>query len=141
MLRLWVRPQSGAALAEQPRIEAVAGQGVRGDHAFGRKRHVTLVFEDDWTDAAATLGLDVDPAGRRANVLLSGGDGGRLVGHTIRIGEVVIDVKGVAAPCPVMDEAAHGMQEALKPAARSGVWGRILAGGAIVPGDELRIDA
>lgn len=118
-------------------LAAVAGLGLTGDHTYGRMRHVTLVFEDDWRAAAATLGREVDPVGRRANVLLSGGGGARLVGATIRIGDVGIEVKGITQPCPVMDRAAPGMQEALKPGGLAGVWGRIVHGGTIRPGDEL----
>jgi MOSC domain-containing protein YiiM len=80
----------------------------------------------------------VDPAGRRANVLLSGGGGAGLVGSTVRIGGVEIEVKGITQPCPVMDQAAPGMQAALKPGGLAGVWGRIVEGGEIHPGDELR---
>lgn len=124
-----------------PSLEAVAGRGLTGDHTFGRMRHVTLVFEDDWNAAAAAVGRDVDPAGRRANVLLSGGDGGRLVGSVISIGGVRVATKGITAPCPVMDEAAEGMQEALRPAGRAGVWGRVLSSGRIVPGDLLTVES
>jgi MOSC domain-containing protein YiiM len=118
-------------------LVAVAGSGIAGDHTQGRLRHVTLVFEDDWNAAAATLGLAVDPAGRRANVLLSGSGGGELVGRRVRIGDVVVDVKGVTAPCPVMEKAAPGMMAALRPDARAGVWGRIVTGGTLRPGDAL----
>jgi MOSC domain-containing protein YiiM len=137
VLGLWLRPTPGAPVVPAQTIEAVSGSGLTGDHTFGRMRHVTIVFEDDWRAAAATLGREVDPAGRRANVLVSGGGGARFVGTTIRIGDVAIEVKGVTEPCPVMDEAAPGMQAALKPGGLAGVWGRVVRGGAIGPGDEL----
>jgi MOSC domain-containing protein YiiM len=137
VLSLWRRPEPGGSMVPAASLEAAAGSGIVGDHTFGRLRHVTVVFEDDWHAAAATLGLDVDPAGRRANVLVSGGDGRRFVGTRIRIGGVEVDVKGVTAPCPVMDLAAPGMQEALRPDGRSGVWGRVVTGGVLRPGDEL----
>src|SRR5512138_1669465 len=122
-------------------LRAVAGSGVEGDHTFGRLRHVTLVFEDDWNEAAASLGITVDPVGRRANVLLSGGGGRGLVGRIVRLGQTTIEVKGITSPCPVMDRAARGMKEALAPNGRAGVWGRFRAGGAIRPGDELTVEA
>ena len=121
-------------------LDAVAGSGIAGDHTHGRLRHVTLVFEDDWNAAAATLGLAVDPAGRRANVLLSGGGGRGLVGRRVRIGKVVVDVKGITSPCPVMDKAAPGMMAALRPEGRAGVWGRIVTGGTLRPGDALAVE-
>lgn len=137
VLRLWTRAAAGGPMVPADSIDAVADRGILGDHTFGRMRHVTVVFEDDWNAAAATLGRDVDPVGRRGNVLVSGGDGARFVGTSIRIADVVIDVKGITQPCPVMDEAAPGMQAALKPGGLAGVWGRIVRGGTIRPGDEL----
>jgi MOSC domain-containing protein YiiM len=121
-------------------IDAVAGEGLVGDHTRRRFRHVTVVFEDDWRAAAATLCREVDPAGRRANVLVSGGSGARLVGSRIRVGAVELDVKGVTSPCPVMDKAAPGMQAALRPGGLAGVWGRCVTGGTIHVGDELTVE-
>ena len=137
VLRLWLRPLAGGPMVPAASLEAVEGEGLQGDHTFGRMRHVTLVFEDDWNAAAGSIGREVDPAGRRANVLLSGGGGARFVGQTLRIGAVTVHVRGITQPCPVMDEAAAGMQEALRPDGRAGVWGRIVGGGAIRQGDEL----
>jgi MOSC domain-containing protein YiiM len=137
VLRLWVRPRPGAVPEERASLRLETEKGVAGDHTFGRMRHVTIVFEDDWRAAAAEVGRDVDPVGRRANVLVSGADGQRFVGRTIRLGGATVEVKGITAPCPVMDEAAPGMQEALRPHGRAGVWGRIVEGGDVVPGDSL----
>lgn len=139
VLRLWVRPKTDAPLAVQESLEAVEGQGIRGDHAFGRMRHVTLLCEDDWNAAASELGLAVDPAGRRANVLLSGGGAAELIGKTVRIGGALVEVRGEVAPCPVMEKAAPGMQKALEPGVRAGVWGRIREGGVIRPGDGVTV--
>jgi MOSC domain-containing protein YiiM len=140
VLRLWIRQSPGGPMAPREALDAVAGSGIVGDHTHGRLRHVTLVFQDDWNAAAATLGLAVDPAGRRANVLLSGGGGSELVGRRVRIGDVVVDVQGITSPCPVMDKAAPGMQAALRPDGRAGVWGRIVTGGTLRPGDALAIE-
>jgi MOSC domain-containing protein YiiM len=140
VLRLWLRPDAGGPMVPQASLDAVTGRGLTGDHTFGRMRHVTLVFEDDWNAAASELAREVDPAGRRANVLLSGGDGARLVGRTVTIGPVRLRVKGISEPCPVMERAAPGMQKALKPGGRAGVWGRVVAGGTISPGDELSVE-
>ena len=140
VLRLWVRPGEGAAPEPRGAISLVRGEGVEGDHTHGRMRHVTIVFEDDWRAATAELGRDVDPAARRANVLVSGGDGKRLVGTTVRLGEATVEVKGIVSPCPVMDRAAEGLQAALRPDGRGGIWGRVVAGGVVRPGDGIGVD-
>jgi len=84
-----------APLEPRPALEIEAGSGIAGDHSFGRLRHVTIVFEDDWNAAAAAIGRAVDPIGRRANVLVSGGNGSRFVGTTVRLGPAVIEIKGI----------------------------------------------
>lgn len=139
VLRTFVRERTEGPLHERPEIELVEGSGVRGDHAFGRMRHVTIVFEDDWRRACDALGVAVDPSARRANVLVSGGNGARFVGRTIRLGGAAVEVKGITAPCPVMEQGAKGLEAALKPEGRSGVWGRIVGGGTTVlrHGDTL----
>ena len=140
--RLWIRPAPGPAglpLA-QPSLTLEAGQGVVGDHTHGRMRHITLIFEDDWAAACRELGQDVDPAARRANVLLSGGGGGRLIGRIVRLGSVRVEVKQETKPCHVMDAAAQGLKAALAPDVRAGVWGRVLAGGVLAPGAVLTIE-
>ncbi|MCP3979168.1 MAG: MOSC domain-containing protein [bacterium] len=141
VLKLWIRPIEGAALEERDSLEVVEGEGIVGDHTQGRLRHVTLVFEDDWAEATRDLGHDVDPVARRANVLLRGGNGGRLVGTTIELGGVELEIKGTVPPCPVMDTAAPGLQEALKPGARAGIWGRAKTTGTIRVGDAITRDA
>jgi MOSC domain-containing protein YiiM len=140
IVRLWTRARPGEAPVERSSLRLVAGRGVAGDHAFGGTRHVTLVFEDDWNAAARALGRDVDPVGRRANVLLGGGGGRHLVGRTVRLGEARLAVRGVTAPCEVMDRAAPGMRDALEPDGRAGVWAVVLAGGTLRAGDVLHVE-
>lgn len=138
VLRMWVRPEQDAPVVEMHELHLVDGQGVRGDHALGRMRHVTVIFEDDWRAAERELGVAVDPSARRANVLVSGGGGARYVGRTVRLGDAVLEVKGITAPCPIMEKGAKGLEKALGPDGRSGVWGRLTAGGVLRAGDTLR---
>ncbi len=140
VLRLWVRPRAGGPMEARDQLQLTAGQGVVGDHTYGRMRHVTIVFEDDWNAAGAELGRAVDPAGRRANVLVSGGGGRHYVGRTLRLGDVRVEIKGITAPCPVMEQAAEGLRAALEPDGRAGVWGRVLDDGELVPGQQLRAE-
>lgn len=135
--QLWVRPRAGGPMQARDVLDLVTGQGVTGDHTLGRMRHVTIVFEDDWNAASAQLGRTVAPSGRRANVLVSGGQGGRWIGRSVRLGDAVLEIKGETKPCPVMDQAAVGMREALVPHQRAGIWGRVIDGGAVRPGDTL----
>ena len=137
VIRLWVRPAKGATPEDRDRLDLEAGRGVVGDHKLGGKRHLTVIFEDDWADATRDVGVAVDPAERRANVLVTGGDGQRLVGRTIRIGETELEVRGITLPCERMDRAEPGLRKAMEPDGRGGVWGVVTAGGTIGIGDML----
>ncbi|MCE9637968.1 MAG: MOSC domain-containing protein [Planctomycetes bacterium] len=137
VLRMWVRPEMDAATVERTALTLVPGHGIDGDHSYDGRRHVTIIFQDDWAAALRDHGRDVDPQARRANVLVTGGNGQRFVGQTVRLGGALVEVKGIVNPCPVMDKASNGLQAALAPQGRGGVWGRIVEGATLRPGDEL----
>ncbi len=137
--RLWVRVSKALPPEPHPVLELIADGGTEGDHTFGKKRHVTLIFADDWARTIADLGQDVDPSARRANVLLSGGDAPSLVGQRVRLGAAEIEIHGIVHPCDLMDEMADGLQEAMRPEGRGGVWGRVLTSGAVCVGDTLEV--
>jgi len=138
ILRLWTRAASRAPVEDRDELELTAGEGVVGDHTCGSKRHVTLLFEDDWRAATTALGRPVDASARRANVLLSGGGGLAWIGRRMRLGGTVLEIRGETKPCFVMDRAAEGLKDALVPGGRAGVWGVILEGGRVAPGDSVR---
>ena len=137
VLRLWVRPEKRGEMVERDALTLRAGEGVEGDHQLGGRRHVTLVFEDEWAAALRDLGREVGPEARRANVFLSGAGGETLLGRRVRLGGAEIEIRGVVAPCHRMDEAAAGLKDALAPDARGGLWGVVLAGGPVNLGDPL----
>ncbi len=137
VLRTWVRGERGAVPEERDALDLVAGEGVAGDHTRGGRRHVTLLFEDDLNAALEALGVPVDPARRRANILLSGGGAGALIGATLRLGEATLLVRGETKPCHVMDAAAPGLRAALEPEARSGVWAEVVTSGRVTAGTAM----
>lgn len=135
--RLWVREEKRGPVIPRKKIELVAGEGVVGDHKFRGRRHVTIVFEDDWAAACADLGRAVDPSARRANVLVTGGSGNQYLGKKLRLGEAEIEIRGTVDPCDRMDEAADGLQAALRPGDRAGIWGVVLQGAQVRVGAAL----
>jgi MOSC domain-containing protein YiiM len=139
VLRLWIRPHAGRPLTEVDELEIEAGRGIVGDHSHGRLRHVTVVFVEDWSEASRRLGRAIDPIARRANVLVSGGGGSRYARSQLFLGTVLLQMKGVVTPCPVMDRAAPGLAAALREGNLAGVWGRVLQGGTLHLGDAMRL--
>lgn len=131
VLQLWVRPASGRAPEAQDALELRAGEGIVGDHTLGQKRHVTLIFQEDWNVALLELGMVLPPMARRANVLLSGGRGSDWIGERMRVGECLLEIHGETRPCDLMEKTQAGLRAALEPEGRGGVWGRILEGGQL----------
>ena len=118
----------------------VEGQGVAGSADRSRRRQVTLLESEAWAACMTELGVDKDPAFRRANILLSGVRLMQTRGRVLVIGDVRLAIGGEVTPCERMDEAAPGLQAALRPDWRGGVFAQVLSGGVIRVGDRVEWD-
>ncbi len=118
-------------------VEVEAGKGIVGDRYHGTKhRHVTLQSADALTEASELYGSDVPAHLTRRNITISDGVVPRDPGTRIRIGDVLLEVVRVAAPCKLLDDTiGRGAQEALR--RRGGSVFRALEGGRIELGDEV----
>jgi MOSC domain-containing protein YiiM len=150
-----LRPASRLPTVPVERVRAIADQGLDGDHAGGGTRQVTILSLRGWRAACAELGQELDPALRRANLVVDEADGfvlGNCIGSSITIGDVVIDVLGETRPCELLDGkptaetvattapgSRRGLCQALRPERRGGVYGRIRVGGELRRGDALRL--
>jgi MOSC domain-containing protein YiiM len=139
LLAIFLRPGARQPVRRVERADAVAGHGLTGDHAGGGRRQVTVLALPAWERACRELGVVVDPAVRRANLLVGGLDGpelARCIGGVLHIGDVVIDVLGETRPCELLDGPGRlGLCNALRGERRGGVYGAVRVGG------ELRIGA
>jgi MOSC domain-containing protein YiiM len=115
----------------------VVGRGLAGNANQGGRRQVILLAEEGWKDATAELGVDLDPALRRGNLLLSGIDLEATRGRTLRIGSVRLRIWTECTPCYQMDQAHSGLKAALRPHWRAGACAEVIAGGEIRVGDEI----
>jgi MOSC domain-containing protein YiiM len=105
------------------------------------KRQVSLIEAGDWAAAMADLRTDLDWSVRRANLLVEGFDLPQTPGAVIAIGEDVrLEVTVECDPCSRMEEIAAGLKAALTPDWRGGALARVLRGGDIAVGDEIRIE-
>jgi MOSC domain-containing protein YiiM len=137
--KIYLRPSARTPVREATRVLAVAGMGLEGDHAGRGNRQVTILDERAWSEACAELGAELDPGRRRANLFLSGVDLRVSIGKAIRIGPCLIRVIGETRPCRLMDDVVAGLQQALDPERRGGVYGRVLEGGEIAVGMPAEI--
>lgn len=138
---IFLRPAARLPVREVREAQAIPDTGLEGDHAGGGKRQITLLSREAWEGACRAFGREVEPSVRRANVLVSGIDLGATIGSSLRLGEVVVDVLGETRPCELMDDDGRvGLDAALRPERRGGVFGAIRTGGTLRVGDAVTGD-
>ena len=120
--------------------QARAGKGLEGDRKRSPRRQLTLVNAEDWGQAAREAGTDADPMWRRANVVVTGFSFTRaMIGRRLRVGGVVVRLRGETDPCRRMDDVHPGLRKALEPELRGGVYGEIEADGTFRVGDGVAL--
>ena len=120
-----------------PQALLIPDKGLEGSVDRSRRRQVTVLGVQGWQAALTELGTLVDPVARRANLLVSGLDLEHTRGRILRVGNCRLSVGGELTPCERMDEAEPGLQEALRPDWRGGVFTQVLTGGTIRVGDPV----
>lgn len=134
---IWIKRARRGPMDRRDRAELVAGRGIVGNADQGRRRQVTLLSRETWENVLRELAAQVDPAARRANLLLSGVDLADSRGRVLRIGDCRVRIRGETRPCERMDEAFPGLRAALEPSWRGGAFGEVLDSGEIVVGDPV----
>jgi MOSC domain-containing protein YiiM len=127
--------------------ELIEGQGIAGDFRGTRKagstgqNGIVLIEASDWANAVDECGADVPWFERRANLLVEELDIPHEPGARLRIGStVVVEITQECAPCERMEALHSGLREALEPDWRAGARARVLHGGEVTIGDEIRIE-
>ena len=137
VVAIWIKRAHRGPMDRVERAELVAGRGVAGSADQGGRRQVSIISEEAWDAAQEQLGVAVDPAARRANVMVRGLDLEESRGKLLRIGACLIRLGGEIRPCERMDEAEEGLRDVLRPHWRGGAFGEIVEGGAIAVGDAV----
>lgn len=137
------RPRAPMETLEAAEVTVEAGvegdyAGVRRGRSTGR-RQVTVLTREGWQAACRELGAELAWPTRRANLLIEGLDLEEQTGKTLAIGALRLEITGELDPCERMEAQQAGLMAALNPAWRGGVTCRVLEGGAIRPGDPVRL--
>ncbi|WP_370248195.1 MOSC domain-containing protein [Nocardioides sp.] len=135
VVSLHVAPATRLPMREVAEVVTETGRGIVGDRYHGaRHRHVTVQSATALAAAERAWGRPVPAGLTRRNITLDDGDVPTTPGVRLRLGEALLEVVRVAAPCKLLDDTIGvGAQEVLR--RRAGTVFRVLEGGAIRIGD------
>lgn len=134
---IWRKRRRRQPMQSLEAARLVEGEGLEGNAPTGGRRQVTIIERDAWERAEEDLGRSVDPSARRANLLVRGVELAETEGRVLSVGACRILIHGETKPCGRMDEEADGLQEALRPEWRGGVYGEVVEGGELAVGDPV----
>ena len=125
-----------------PTATLILDQGLEGDHSTanrpGGDRQVTLIQAEHLAAIAGYLHReDISPGILRRNLLVSGINLLALKGREFQIGACRLACTGPCDPCSLMEQnLGPGGLNAMR--GHGGITARVLAGGTISVGDEVR---
>jgi MOSC domain-containing protein YiiM len=129
------KPAGGNRIASVPKIECVAGRGIRGDRFFDFKENyrgqITFFAMEEYESLCEALSVrDKSPSVFRRNVITAGMDLNSLIGEEFEIQGVRFLGQEECKPCYWMDQAfAAGAEELLR--GRGGLRASILTNGTL----------
>lgn len=140
----WIglRPTKKAILQEVQEATVDATTGLIGDHYSGKsgKRQVTLIQQEHLAAMAHIMKCgSVHPRLTRRNLVVSGLNLLALKDQKFSIGDdVILEMTGLCHPCSRMEEnLGAGGYNAMR--GHGGITARVIQGGQIRLGDELRL--
>ncbi len=132
-------PMQEVAAAEVTTESGIVGDW-RGDGGAQRKRQITILSRDPWQIVCQELNHVLPWTTRRANLFIDDFVfNPQDKGASLFIGEKIqLMITGETEPCKRMDEAYPGLRQALTPNWRAGVTCRVIRGGTMRVGDQIR---
>ena len=138
--RIWLKRGKGGPMEAVPTARLRTNRGLVGNANQGGRRQVTLLDAERWEAHCTAIGTALDPARRRANVLVRGLELTSSRGRILCIGAVRLQIVGETKPCHQMDEVWPGLQAIMRPDWGGGAFARVLSDGEIRSGDPVRWD-
>jgi MOSC domain-containing protein YiiM len=135
---IWLKRMKAGPTDPQPQAQLQAGSGLIGNANRGGKRQVTIIEEERWHEVMAMMGANLDPATRRANLMVSSIQLADSRGKLLKIGDCRIRIYGETKPCELMDKFLPGLQKAMRDNWSGGVFGEVLDDGEIKVGDPVQ---
>lgn len=147
MMARWAQPGTVTWLGMRPHKRAgmqivadvqIGLDGLDGDRSRPGKRAVTLIQAEHLGAIGAYLGQGaVDPALLRRNIVVSGLNLNSMKDRHIAVGEAVLHLTVICAPCSRMEETfGHGGYAAVR--GHGGWCAEVITPGAVRIGDAVR---
>lgn len=136
-----VRSQRRGQVTALKQVNAVASQGLEGDHRMektpGSARQVTIISEEFIAQIAHYLSRDaIDPSLLRRNLVLKGINLNALRYQQFQIGGAVFEAAALCHPCSRMEQAL-GKGGVAAMLGHGGLCARILQSGELRVGDQV----
>ena len=128
LVAIFLKRFHGGPMDPRKSAELLPGTGLKGNADRGGLRQVTLVSLERWEELMNQVGGDLGSSARRANLVVSKVDLENSRGRVLSIGSSRLRIVGETRPCEQMEQAAPGLQRAMRER-----WG----GGAYAEGNLL----
>jgi len=121
-------------------VELRENHGIVGDaHAGEWHRQVSLLAQES-IDKMRKLGLDVNAGDFAENITTSGIDlVSLLIGKRLKVGETLLEVTQIGKECHTRCAIYYQAGDCVMP--KEGIFAKVITGGMIRPGDEVRHSA
>lgn len=134
-----VSAAKGEAKTPVPGALLRAGHGIEGDaHAGSWHRQLSLLSAERIAETARASGHPLKPGDFAENLTVAGLDLGRLaVGSLLEVGPCLIEITQIGKECHTDCAIRRTVGDCVMP--REGLFARVLEGGAVAPGDRVRV--
>ena len=134
---IWLKRAKRGPMDAVEDAVAEVGFGLRGNANRGGRRQITIISRERWAELMSSLGADLDPRTRRANLMVSGIELADTRDRQLRVGGVLLRINGETRPCERMEEAHDGLQALMRERWGGGAFAEVIEGGVVRVGDTV----
>ncbi len=134
---IWIKRAKRGVMDAVQHATLRENKGLVGNANQGGRRQITILERERWESHLRELSASLDPARRRANLLVSGCALRDSRNKILKIGNVRVRIAGETKPCNLMEEALPGLERVMRPDWGGGAFAIVLDNGDIHVGDAL----
>ncbi len=135
--KIWIKRARRGPMDAKEHATLVAGKGLRDNANQAGKRQVTIIEKEVWARHMKELSAELDPATRRANLMVSRMPLADSRGRILQVGNCRLRILGETKPCERMDEALPGLKEVMWDDWGGGAYAEVLDDGEISVADVV----